>query len=410
VKRLFVALILILLLLSTLVVFLVSSRFEDGHQDPAFYVGVSFCGNTTDEGKLLIDRVKSYTNLFVLQSWPIRGNETAVKEICDYAVSQGLNIIVNLGTYYNDTWPWQFQVFKNADARWGKKFLGAYYNDEPGGLQLDYNWTGFFEKYSAFFSRNTSNSLLHDMYAKTQAFKINGTKPVNYDLETKVFLDYFTRDKGYTDLKSAGIKTFVSDYTLHWFDYLAGYDVVLAQFGSNSSYYKEIDLVKGAAHLQNKEWGAIITWKYSGPPYLDSGKEIYEQMMTACEAGAKYIVVFNYPQMDGNPYGVLQDEHFNALERFSNDAMAKAKMRTSSDVSKVDAVLVLPRNYGWGMRRSDDIIWGFWPADNKSAQVWDTCGKLILRYNIRLDIVYDDPSFPVAGKYQHIYYWNQTGL
>jgi hypothetical protein len=30
------------------------------------------------------------------------------------------------------------------------------------------------------------------------------------------------------------------------------------------------------------------------------------------------------------------------------------------------------------------------------------------RYGLGLDIVYDDPVFPVAGKYQQIYYWNQT--
>ena len=35
------------------------------------YFGVSFNGNTTDEAKLLIDRIKDYTNLFVIQSGPI---------------------------------------------------------------------------------------------------------------------------------------------------------------------------------------------------------------------------------------------------------------------------------------------------------------------------------------------------
>ena len=35
------------------------------------YFGVSFCGNTTAEAKLLIDRTKDYSNLFVLQSGPI---------------------------------------------------------------------------------------------------------------------------------------------------------------------------------------------------------------------------------------------------------------------------------------------------------------------------------------------------
>ncbi|GAG35080.1 unnamed protein product, partial [marine sediment metagenome] len=30
------------------------------------------------------------------------------------------------------------------------------------------------------------------------------------------------------------------------------------------------------------------------------------------------------------------------------------------------------------------------------------------QYGTSLDIVYDDPAFPVTGKYPKIYYWNQT--
>ena len=131
-------------------------------------------------------------------------------------------------------------------------------------------------------------------------------------------------------------------------------------------------------------------------------------MIAAAEAGAKYIIIFDYPTLDGNPYGVLQEEHFLALERFSNDVMATARMRTSSDKSKAEAVLVLPRNYGWGMRRSNDIIWGYWGPDANSPQIWSTFTKLILQYGVGLDVVFDDPAFPVAGRYEHIYYWNQT--
>ena len=39
----------------------------------------------------------------------------------------------------------------------------------------------------------------------------------------------------------------------------------------------------------------MITWKYNETPYLDSGDEIYNQMLTSYEAGAKYIAIFDYP-------------------------------------------------------------------------------------------------------------------
>ncbi|MFB3888726.1 MAG: hypothetical protein ACE14S_04480 [Candidatus Bathyarchaeia archaeon] len=405
-----IAIIAILLIAGLTAVVVVPLNLANRNTEPPIYLGVSFCGNTTAEAKLLIDRVKSYTNLFVLQSFPVSRNETQVYEIADYAVSQGLYLIVNLGTWDNETWSWRLKIFENGDSRWGDHYLGAYYDDEPGGMQIDYNWTDFFNQWGTYlgYNRSALQTPLGKIYAKWMDAQVNGTRPQDYDLEAELFEDYFKQYHGFRDMKETGVKLFVSEYALHWWDYLVGYDVVLAQFGSNSSNIRDIDFVRGAARMQNKEWGAIITWKYREPPYLDTGEVIHEQMMQAVEAGAKYIVIFDYPQIEGNPYGVLQEEHFTALEGFANDVMATAKMRTLSDERQADAVLVLPRNYGWGMRNPEDIIWGFWPPDDKSPQVWDTFTKLILQYGIRLDIVYDDPAFPVTGRYEHIYYWNQT--
>jgi len=61
------------------------------------YVGIAFCGSTVDEAKLLINRVKNYTNLFVLLSGPVGFNETVMTEICEYAFDAGLHIIVFSG-------------------------------------------------------------------------------------------------------------------------------------------------------------------------------------------------------------------------------------------------------------------------------------------------------------------------
>ena len=159
--------------------------------------------------------------------------------------------------------------------------------------------------------------------------------------------------------------------------------------------------------MQNKPWGAIITWTYDEPPYIVDGEEMYDQMVAAYMAGADYMVIFNYPQIEGNAYGILTDEHFEAIEKFWNDITVPNSLSAIRDSSKAEAALVLPRNYGWGMRRTDDRLW-YWGSDEKSAQVWDVSRKLLSQYGLGLDIVYDDPAFPVAGMYPHVFYWNET--
>ncbi len=59
-----------------------------------FYFGVTCGFNTTRESELLIDRVKNYTNLFIIDSWDVTQNETLLNEICDYAANAGLKFIV----------------------------------------------------------------------------------------------------------------------------------------------------------------------------------------------------------------------------------------------------------------------------------------------------------------------------
>jgi hypothetical protein len=100
----------------------------------------------------------------------------------------------------------------------------------------------------------------------------------------------------------------------------------------------------------------------------------------------------------------MRDEHFLALEKFWNNITGGSKVARGS--IKVESVLVLPRNYGWGMRSPEDTIWGFWGPDEQSAQIWTLSRKLITQYGFSLDIVYDDPSFDVSQKYCQIYYWN----
>lgn len=378
------AMVIVLLLLMLTIIFVTQYYLKlETKETDQLYVGVAFGGNTTVEAKLLIDRVKNYTNLFVLQSGPISTNETATTEICDYATESGLNIIV----YFGDLDPgilekknltWRTSWVSSANSRYGENFKGIYYYDERGGIYLDTD-------------KNVTNWNLPP----------NST----YNTVFSGFSNGFLTDPGTVALKAQNIPIFCSDYVLYWFDYLSGYDVVLAQVGWNHSLVKDVGLIRGAATLQNKDWGAIITWKYTTPPYLGSGEEIYDQMISSYEAGAKYIVLFNYPYSGENPYGILYDEHFKALEKLWNDAI-QGKVTQGSKLA--DVVLVLPKNYGYGLRHPEDNIWGFWGPDEKTPQVWSISRELLSRFGSGLDIVYDDPNFPVAGKYQQVYYWNQT--
>jgi len=409
-----------ILAVSMLVVYMSHSEIAPIKADPNAYVGIAFCGNTTTEAKQLIDRTKTYTNLFVLDSGrnPISRNQSAVEEICDYATANGLNIIINLGigdVHRNDsaTWFWHQPlegIKQNWTERWGTKLLGIYYNDEPGGIQLDGYWANFYREVgkNLFRANNTAANSLNQIYQKMLNYVYNGTKPQDYDMEAKFFVqDFLKDDPGLIALNNASISSFVSDYGLYWFDYLGGYDVLLAQLGWNSSVSQQIALVKGAARMQDKEWGAIITWKYRSPPFLDSGDQIYNQMLMSYQAGAKYIVIFNYALLEGNGYPAMNDEHFIALERFWNDITHKK----FADLSPPEAALVLPSNYGWGMRNPNDTIWGFWPSDEKSQQVGTVMSKLLARYGPILDIVYEDSAYPVTKvNYQHVYYWNSTAL
>jgi hypothetical protein len=128
-------------------------------------------------------------------------------------------------------------------------------------------------------------------------------------------------------------------------------------------------------------------------------------MKTAYQAGAKYLIVFNYPTYPpDNPYGILKDEHFDAMETFWNMTQSP---QNSLERIEAEAAFVLPKDYGWGMLRPDDNIWfPEWGPDNKSALIWENMNTLIAKYGLKLDIIYDDPRFSFEEKYSNIYMWN----
>lgn len=388
-KKMFAVPIVCILLLTSFAFFVTSGNENTAEAD--CYVGVSFCGNTTAEAMLLIDRVKDYTNLFVLQSGPISWNETATNEVCHYAVEAGLDIVVYFGDLstrafqrkLNETGIdlfWRLTWISTAKEKYGDNFLGVYYYDESGGIWLD-----------QLEESNSTNRFVDP----------------TYDSVAELFNAFLPRDSGYQALKNNSINVYSSDYALYWFDFKMGYDTIFAQIGWNHTIEQDIALLRGAAILQNKSWGTIITWKYNNPPYLDTAENIYNQMRTSYEAGAEYIVIFNYPTYpEENEFGVMTDAHFDTLEKFWNDIVRNPAVVHGK--TKAETALVLPKNYGWGMRNEQDTIWALWGPDEKSEQIWNISRQLLSQYSTALDIVYDDPAYPVTGKYQQIIYWNQT--
>jgi hypothetical protein len=206
---------------------------------------------------------------------------------------------------------------------------------------------------------------------------------------------------------------------LYWFDYQAGYDTVFAEYGWNSGwedYSRQLNtaLVRGAATALNKDWGIMITWAYQQPPYMEPGPELYQDMVSAYQNGAKYIIVF-----DSNKdwtANVLQQDHFDAMKQFWQ--YVQANPRTIMPTASRSAY-VLPDSYGEGFRSPDDTIWGLWNSDFNAAEgsqnfttnIRMTIATLLQMFGPKLDILY-----PNAGKipeqigYENVFYWNDSGL
>lgn len=128
-----------------------------------------------------------------------------------------------------------------------------------------------------------------------------------------------------------------------------------------------------------------------------------QELNIAYSSGAQYLIVFNYPQI--NAYGALTDEHFKVLEEFWNQMHSSPRNTAGNDGH---VALVLPKDYGWGMRQANDRIWGLWEADDLAPQIEAKIVSLIQQYEYSLDIIYDDPHFNYTEKYSTIYYWNGT--
>ena len=357
---------------------------------PDVYVGVDMAyGDSVAEAKRQIDEVSSYTNLFVIGCTGISNvyvrnetngrfiseNVTKLNETCQYLYDKGLNFII-----YKDL-PLRDATWTNiANQKWGDRFLGYYAFDELGGWQIDmHEWR-----------------MVAEMPAN---YSVAATSFVNM---SKWYLDRFTRFRNTTKFN-----LYTSDYALYWFDYETGYDTIFAEFALNYNRQLNIALCRGAANVHGKNWGVMITWKYKQQPYLESGTELYDDMVMAYENGAKYIILFD--ANEGWTQSVLKQEHFDALKRFWNYVKKNPRQNIQDD-SRV--AYVLPKDYGYGFRGPDDKIWGFWEADNLTNKVCSDLGYLFMQYDERLDIIYDDDGL-LSGNtfgYSKLIYWNDPSL
>jgi hypothetical protein len=384
--------IILIAVLSVSIIATVDWWWGNVHSDPEFFVGVEFAySDNVSDLKDLVDKVKNYTNLFVLGSVDMTFNKTALDESCDYIYDAGLYFIIlftdtdmyrrgpNSTAYAPSSWIYVPLIWiYEARQKYGDKFWGVYRYDEPGGHQLDQG----------------PSSLLNRTEAEAYGTYSNAS---TYYIDNLSFLIKY--------YKYTSNKIFTADYGLYWFDYEAGYDAVFADFGFNLSRPLQIALCRGAATAQNRDWGAIVTWKYDDKPYLESGEELYSDLKLAYDSGAKYVIVFSYPKI--GPYGTLSDDHFSNASKFWDYTRNNPYGR---GVNEAKVAYVLPKDYGFGFRRADDTIWGLWDANEPSGKVWSDVNKLIVQYGSQFDVVYDDPEFmgAVRSRYDRLFFWNET--
>ena len=364
------AIILITLIATSL--FLTHNLLRSQTSSREFYVGVEYAhSDQVGELKDLVDKVKNFTNLFVIGALELTFNQTALNEACDYIVNSGLHLIV----LFTDSTKYDYTIFgwmQDAQQKYGDKFLGVYRFDEPGGNQLD--------KGSSSLVENATS------YADAAA---------NFTESLGIIVNYYLN---YTPM-------FTADYGLYWFDYTAGYSTVFAEFVGNQSRQRIIALDRGAAAAFNRDWGVIVNWKYDQSPYLESGDELYSDLSLAYSSGAKYAVVFSYPNI--TTYGTLTEQHFKALQEFWNTMHNNP---SSFGSSKPAVAYVVPMDYGFGFRNPSDGIWGLFPADALSAKIYNDVETLTERYGFHVDVLYDEPEItaPLLGNYSQVFYWNQT--
>jgi hypothetical protein len=363
--------------------------------EPDVFVGVDVGYGDENEVYKVADAIQGYANLIIIGSLKVTNDTAKLTRVCDYLYAKGFSFIVYVG--FGPTRPEgpEREFFNTTTQKWGNKFLGAYIFDEPGGKQLDY----------------------------TPGTKHYIDKPVkqadNYTDATQRYIgsiyDAMVNITGPQFYNAPNLRIFTSDYALYWFDYLAGYNIVLGEFVGNQSRQLAVALCRGASHAHNMDWGTMITWKYDRAPFLEEPDQLYEDMVLAYENDAKYIVVFNSPenQTATSDIGTLTPQHLAAMQRFWDYAIKNP--RVGGDPAQ--SAFVLPSDYAFGFRRPDDPVWGLpWVITPSSAaieaKIWSDANTLVEQYGSGIDIVYETYTggFPIRLMYKELIFWNGTRI
>jgi len=337
-----------------------------------FYVGVDVAFYDLDQIKEIIDRVDSYSNFFLLGTTGISHNTEQLDELSSILAEREMFFVVY------DEEHWRLDSLSVIEDRYGDYFLGLEFEDEFGGGQLDvweYRFVNFAESYSDASEKYVSAL---SRYLSNSFFSI-GPVPDDFLL-------------------------FTADYALYWFDYLGGYDVVLAEFGWNYSRQVNVAQVRGAATVLDRDWGVIVTWTYDESPYLGSGGELFDDLVLAYENGARYVVVFDSDE--DFVKSTLLDEHFDALERFWQYTKDNPR---SANLLDGRIAFVLPKDWAYGFRGPDDKIWGLWETDELVSGISEDLGVLLDEYGSKLDIIYDD-GLELDNTYKEYIFWNGTTI
>ena len=374
------------LLITLLGAILITKEMADT-EDQQLYVGISVAFDDEESVYKIADAFKGYVNLIILGSTNVTTDTAKLTRVCDYLYQRGFHFIIYIGFTTETTLPPYLpprgpssQFFIDGKQRWGDKLLGAYVFDEAGGKRID--------------------GVPEPPYPKnyTDAAK-------RFVAHTGYFLSNYSTYYG-----SPKLELFTSDYALYWYDYVLGYDVVFGEFVGNQSRQLAVALTRGAAKTMGKDWGIMITWKYTEAPFVEEPLQLLSDMLLAYRNGVKYIIVFDSP---GNntattEYGILNQWHLLSMRLF----WIYTQLSPTPEEYPADTAYVLPKDYGYGFRGPSDRIWGYFPADALSPVIWNASNSLIREYGINLDIVYETEidDVPINLPYEKLIYWNGTEL